>query len=1090
MAKKKMVRITQDMSWEAKKRAVEMAVFLGFQTVSYEFPAASLTEGIQVPESLTELKGLWKQEKPCDIPGDYIAASKHAKPVETFDFRKKKGLEQLFSIGTFLKDNNNDLLGDSLNFKIILPKECDTSELIAACNLAFRFGMETTAYEGGIVAEADYKGPYIEIKREKECRITMEEKAGEKGIVVAGDGVALEQFTSMFCECFPAFGKGQDLAFALQEMTDSFAMKNLDGQLAYLDSYAGREAKSTAYVSPEFLSETIKKQFGQTTFVDYKGIKEVYKKEYEIKWEVDAFRELLEAEIYPEIKAGDRVRIEGALSEAEELRKELKEEIDSRLADIGADEYNNSVLCAYKQGYSWIEESVIPQILKSPKCTDIEKIKIDFRPFLPEGITDWGDVDGATPSYNNISTDGESHWFDLPIRFLQELYPVEDLISDKLPVNRDQIFFDTIDEETQDTYRIHIYDKQGEIFSASFQVMTAERFYLDEFPEMGRVHPPTGYLKLYLNDVLYREIRIKTDTERIWDIYQTEVLPDCKRFVLDETDQKPYAHLQPFFSKLLLEISASEPDRKLKSREDLYSTLDALHEDIYFTGSDYFKNLGLKYAGTMIDAPGLILPVIKNGAGKPRFSVTLYRQEQKEPCIETDGKPITSRYNRKEIALYLKELRIDEGKLTGRIEIEGVDADLVKSYGCLLHQGMIARGGAFGNISRLLLSLNGEIVTAELPVYKEAEKTKNIEDIDILDHTLIGYEEYLRVIDELRLVPGILVYRTAVSYAGRDIYAVELLPLDKGYVSRTKQITRYPSVIINARHHANEVSGTNAAFMLIKKILTDPDYKAVVQKLNLVVVPMENVDGAAIHYELQEDNPNWKLHVARFNAVGKEFYNEYFHIDTIHTEAFGITRLWRKFLPDVMIDNHGVPSHEWEQPFSGYTAPSFKGFWLPRSLLYGYFWYVTDEEYKSNYAVNKELQDVIAEAVGADTEAASWNQEWMHQFKKYANDWMPKLFPATYYKDMINYWIPFAHEEDHRYPSIRFPWITSVAYTSEVADETAQGDYLNLCARTHMIHDLAALKMLNRCSKVYDESAEFEKDRISAVCIRQRPVVI
>lgn len=81
-----------------------------------------------------------------------------------------------------------------------------------------------------------------------------------------------------------------------------------------------------------------------------------------------------------------------------------------------------------------------------------------------------------------------------------------------------------------------------------------------------------------------------------------------------------------------------------------------------------------------------------------------------------------------------------------------------------------------------------------------------------------------------------------------------------------------------------------------------------------------------------------------------------------------------------------------------------------------------------------------------------WNLEWSRQFEKYAHAWLPKLFPAEYYKDMINYWIPFAADPNHRYPSIRYPWITTVAYTSEVADETAQGEYLNLCARAHVAH--------------------------------------
>lgn len=86
------------------------------------------------------------------------------------------------------------------------------------------------------------------------------------------------------------------------------------------------------------------------------------------------------------------------------------------------------------------------------------------------------------------------------------------------------------------------------------------------------------------------------------------------------------------------------------------------------------------------------------------------------------------------------------------------------------------------------------------------------------------------------------------------MYAIELLPkaADSGYLSRTKRLTNYPSEIINARHHANEVSGTNGAFLLLKELLTDPKYQDVAVHLNLVIVPLENVDGAAIHYELQK----------------------------------------------------------------------------------------------------------------------------------------------------------------------------------------------------------------------------------------------
>ena len=276
----------------------------------------------------------------------------------------------------------------------------------------------------------------------------------------------------------------------------------------------------------------------------------------------------------------------------------------------------------------------------------------------------------------------------------------------------------------------------------------------------------------------------------------------------------------------------------------------------------------------------------------------------------------------------------------------------------------------------------------------------------------------------------------------------------------------------------------------MKELLTEEKYRELPEKMNLILVPMENVDGAAIHYELQKEHPYWKFHVARFNSLGKEFYYEHFKPDSLHAEAMGLSRLYERFVPDIVVDNHGVPSHEWEQQFSGYTSPSYKGFWLPRSLLYGYFWYVTNPEYSGNYAVNQVMQDVIADRIAEDPIMTKWNLEWSRQFEKYAHAWLPKLFPAEYYKDMINYWIPFAADPNHRYPSIRYPWITTVAYTSEVADETAQGEYLNLCARAHVAHDEATIQMLMDAKNYVKCRCNHTVQEIFTEYNRQRPMVV
>lgn len=747
----------------------------------------------------------------------------------------------------------------------------------------------------------------------------------------------------------------------------------------------------------------------------------------------------------------------------------------------------SQIICAYKQGFSWMDEVVIPAV----KAEKPERIEIYFRPFLPEGQTEWLDENGATPSYNNVNANDPDKWYDLPIRYLQELYPIEDILVRELGITREQVVFLPYEGGEDLTYLCRVWKNDGSCYESRYLAHNSERPYLDACPGLGKVHPATGYIEVKVNgkEVLSREIR--TDLEEIWEVYQAKVLPDVRSYIEEKTGGEIRPEMQPFFHELLLDVTVSEPDYRTGSREDLISSLDALHEDLYFTGSDFFKNYGVQKHGVMLDAPGLILPQIHNAPGKPVFRVTLYGQLAEEPYIvqEKTG-VIWKQRERSEVSLTISRVSYEEDNVIVTVRAEGAERAVLKAYAGLLEQSILKRSREIRNCDILRFEDGaGAVCEAKLIKQPDIRKSKKITDINLHENELIGYDTYLEIIEELRQVPQIEVFESAVSYTGRKLYTIWLKPEYTGYLSLTKRLNRIPSEMINARHHANEVSSTNASFILLKRLLTEEKYKELPKKLNLILVPMENVDGAAIHYELQKEHPYWKFHVARFNSLGKEFYYEHFRQDTLHTEAMGLTRLYEKFAPDVLVDNHGVPSHEWEQQFSGYTSPSYKGFWLPRSLLYGYFWYVTNSEYRDNYAVNKRMEDVIADRIAEDAEMTALNKEWSAQFEKYAHSWMPKLFPADYYKNMINYWIPFAYDPAHRYPSIRFPWITTVAYTSEVADETAQGDYLNLCARAHAAHDEVTIEMLMQ-AKCPQDVQYGTKDQIFARCVRLRPVIV
>ena len=103
---------------------------------------------------------------------------------------------------------------------------------------------------------------------------------------------------------------------------------------------------------------------------------------------------------------------------------------------------------------------------------------------------------------------------------------------------------------------------------------------------------------------------------------------------------------------------------------------------------------------------------------------------------------------------------------------------------------------------------------------------------------------------------------------------------------------------------------------------------------------------------------------------------------------------------------------------------------------------------------------------------------------------MPKLFPADYYNDMIFYWIYKNHSADASYVSWRHPWINTAYFTSEVADETAQGDYLKTCTDAHFYHNMRILNVMTGVKKVYRYEYNDLGDKLILKLTRQRPILV
>jgi hypothetical protein len=1075
-------------------------------------------------------------------------------PAKTFD------LANAYSIDGWFGDSFVDLIPDRLETAIVVGS---AKESLGATHIATRLGLETTgitlplARDARKITNAGAEPNPILVGRDNELvrqllkigKATVEDlKPGEGAIqivprafgaptatVVSGaDAAGTDAAAAYLARRLPYLWDSARGALGLDDVKEhatdflalktggsqaSLAIRDLDEVLKTLD---GKTIESfDAKIFLEAANPAFDKYFTArakaspflkdvTVTAASQGITDpvtVFDDKFDIPWEVDDFWAKFRSDVLPKVKPGASVTLETRLSESPAMRKTIATEARQELIKAGAKDPTIKVLSAYKQGFLWLTEQVLPEL----KGKGVKSIYIRIATNDPD----------LTKKYR---------FYEVPSRWLHELYPADEIFERDLGVPKAAFQMELV-ENAKDIYSLEAQNASGQVvYRAAFSPKWVEREYLDKFPGWTRVKVTTGWISATVNGESAIDQRIATDPERFWDVYQQKELPKVYDYVMRTTGNRPTADKQPYHRDFDIEVWMSEPDFSIGIDQELVSSLESLHEDLYFDTLDFFVAIGRSLSATnaRLNAPGKVFPIIHparegqpgsarvmyagNAAPRPRLEISYKEKGQERPTrvqrdltrIEGTGplavRTVVSADRVKEIELQI-EPRDDREALRA--------ADMLENFARLHDAGLYKNELSYGHVerlafaiatkegrARLMLPATGEYAPTNVRTAEAKPKGPFVPFDKIIDP-----DESEALIRKLAAFPEVKAYKVGHSYRGRDISILEItLPTESELISVAKYSALKPTIFISGRQHANEVSSTNHILRLGELLATDPNYKEILKRVNVILHPMTNPDGAQMAYDLQKLTPTHMLHAGRYSALGQDVESN----SALLPESRVRGKVWREWLPDIYLNPHGYPSHEWVQQFAGYVPPGFRTYWSTRG------WYtnlsgVRDPREPDLIQATEGLREDIVKQINSNADVRAMNLRSQARYRKWAYGFSPSVYGQEIYKDTAIY---FTDPEtgdprgSRRVPAPgapgrggggramnQYPQVTFNVGMTEAPDETAQGDWLNLVSKAGFSFLMAHVNYLRDGQFTIDRIEEAgARDAVSLTMLRVRPV--
>lgn len=580
-------------------------------------------------------------------------------------------------------------------------------------------------------------------------------------------------------------------------------------------------------------------------------------------------------------------------------------------------------------------------------------------------------------------------------RWIHEMYPAPDVICQRRGWQVDQV------EMAMDASQAHAYfavafdDGGRRIAEFKLSPMVSELPYKLDRQEGRSAYPCAAGFEITWDDGTVRNYPIPTDRELFWQRFQESWLPGMENAMKEMLPQLEATGALAFWEEIRIEVTMDDAQETLRFAEERIAPMEALHEDLYFGLLEFMQAFRHTYCPESRIQLGRVVPLMRPARGGRPWARLRLKPMQMSMKVPPD-RPVIDNL----------------GYARGRLFVD-LPGD---------------RGERFSARPARPAQHPGPAAAVTAPDFQAIPPGDAVRE---WTRSLAGR-------------PGIRVWTAGRTLMGRDIVAVEATA---GGMSAQRARLLKPTLLVNARHHANEVSGTNAAMGLLHTLACTKKGAALLHRVNIVVVPLENGDGVATLEEMLPDCPDHKLHAARYNALGLEWYDQYFDSRSPFTEARVKARLFNRWLPAWLMDLHGVPSHEWEQPFAGYINPRFREHWIPRSFVYAILpFYGRDSHPAAEEAT--ELATAMSAALEAEQDIVEQNRRIFDRYRRYAKAFEPEVFDSDMQGALVV--VPTCERiSETNFGNQKWPLVRSEIIT-EVLDEVARGPWLERCTRAHL----------------------------------------